>query len=128
MIIVMCKNATKNQSNAIIKDLEKQKFQPMPLYGIERTVIAIIGEERNLNMGHLESLPGVEKVMRVLKPYRLVSRETKHEGTIIKVNNVKIGDTKTLAIIGGPCSIESEEQMEKIAKFLSEKGIKIIRG
>lgn len=99
----------------------------MPLYGIERTVIAVIGEERDLNMGHLEALPGVEKVMRVVHPYKLVSRETKHESSIIEVNGVKIGSNQ-IAVMAGPCSIESEEQIDEVAAELSKLGVRILRG
>ena len=99
----------------------------MPLYGIERTVIAVIGEERDLNIGHLEALQGVEKVMRVVHPYKLVSKETKHDPSIIEVNGVKIGSNQ-IAVIAGPCSIESEEQMDEVARELAKIGVKIMRG
>ncbi len=127
MIIVMKAGAPKEQAEEIIKELESKQLQPVPLFGIERTVIAVIGEERDINIGHLEALTGVEKVMRVVQPYKLVSRETKHESTIIEVNGVKIG-SKQLAAIAGPCSVESEEQMDKVASKISEMGIKIMRG
>ncbi len=127
MIIVMKPGATQNQAAHIMEELEKKGLKPVPLYGVERTVIAVIGEERDLNQGHLESLPGVEKVMRVVKPFKLVSRETKPEPTIIEINGVKIG-SKQIAVMAGPCSVESEEQMEKVAKALSKIGIKILRG
>ena len=81
MIIVMKKGEPKEKATQIIEELEKKGLNPVPLYGIERTVIAVIGEERELSIGHLESMKGVEKVMRVLKPYKLVSKETKHENT-----------------------------------------------
>jgi len=128
MIIVMKAGASKEDAQKIIEELEHKQLQPVPLYGIERTIIAVIGEERGLNLGHLESLHGVEKVMRVVKPYKLVSRETKHEDTIIEINGVKIGSKDELAMIAGPCSIESEEQMDKVAKELSKMGVKILRG
>lgn len=119
--------APREEADNIIKELEQKKLKPVPLYGVERTVIAVIGEERDINIGHLESLPGVEKVMRVVQPYKLASRETKKEPTIIEVNGVKIGGNQ-VAAIAGPCSIESEEQMEEVAKALSEMGIKLLRG
>lgn len=111
----------------IIKMLEEKGLQPVPLVGVERTVIAVIGEERDISIGRLESMPGVWKVMRVVQPYKLVSRETKPEPTIIKVNDVEIGG-KELAIFAGPCSVESEEQMEAAAKPLAKAGVKLLRG
>lgn len=119
--------APRTQADNIIEELKNKGLQPMPLYGVERTVIAVIGEERDLNVGHLEALPGVEKVMRVVHPYKLVSKETKHEATVIEVNGVKIG-SKQIAIMAGPCSVESEEQIDEAARELSKLGIKILRG
>lgn len=127
MIIVMQAGAPRIQADNIIEELKNKGLQPMPLYGIERTVIAVIGEERDLNMGHLEALPGVEKVMRVVHPYKLVSRETKHESSIIEVNGVKIGSDQ-IAVMAGPCSIESEEQIDEVARELSKSGVRILRG
>ena len=111
----------------IISELESKGLQPVPLYGVERTVIAVIGEERDLDVGHLSSFASVDKVMRVVKPYKLVSREIHPENTIIEVNGVKIGG-KEVAAIAGPCTVESEEQMEEAASKLAKIGVKILRG
>ncbi len=128
MIIVMKAKAPRDQAVHIIQELEEKGLKPVPLYGVERTVIAVIGEERDLNVGHLESQPGVEKVMRVVKPFKLVSKETKDEPTVIKVNGVRIGDKTQLAIIAGPCAVESQELMDEVASKLSAMGVKIMRG
>ena len=127
MIIVLKAGAPQNQAAEIIKELEAKNLTPMPMYGVERTVIAVIGEERDIDVNHLESLPGVEKVMRVVKPYKLVSREVKPESTVIDVNGVKIGSDQ-LCMMAGPCSVESAEQMEAAAKPLAALGVKILRG
>jgi len=127
MIIVMKAGAAQSEAIKIMEELKEKGLQPVPLYGVERTVIAVIGDERDLNVGHLESFPSVEKVMRVLQPFKLVSRETQKEPTVINVNGIKIG-SKQLAAIAGPCSVESEEQMENVAAALSKMGIKILRG
>lgn len=111
----------------IIEELKAKGLQPVPLFGVERTVIAVIGEERDINVGHLEAMKGVEKVMRVVHPYKLVSLETKKEPTVVNVNGVKIGSKEQLAIMAGPCAVESDEQMEKVAKELSAMGVKILR-
>ncbi|MFA7685649.1 MAG: 3-deoxy-7-phosphoheptulonate synthase [Candidatus Gracilibacteria bacterium] len=127
MIIVMKAGAPQTQSAHIIEELKAKGLQPVPLFGVERTVIAVIGEERDINIGHLESLPGVEKVMRVVQPYKLVSIETKKEPTIIEVNGVKIGSKEQLAAIAGPCAVESEEQMDTVARELKAMGVRILR-
>ena len=128
MIIVMKAGAPQSDAVKIIKELEEKGFKPMPLYGVERTVIAVIGEERDLAVNHLESFTGVEKVMRVLQPYKLVSKESKKEKIVIEVNGSRIGDEKEVVAMAGPCSVESEEQMEAVAKSLVKLGVKIMRG
>lgn len=123
----MKSGASEAEINKIIKELESKNFKPMPLFGIERTVIAVIGEERDLSTSHLEALPGVEKVMRVVQPYKLVSKETKSEKTTIKLKNIELGKNE-IATIAGPCAIESEEQMEEVGSRLKKLGVKIMRG
>lgn len=128
MIIVMKAKAPQNQVAHVIQELKEKGLKPVPLYGVERTVIAVIGEERDLNVGHLESLKGVEKVMRVVKPYKLVSKEVKSEPTVIEVNGVRIGAKNELTIMAGPCAVESQELMDEVASKLSAMGVKIMRG
>jgi len=117
-----------SEAAKIITELEAKGLKPVPLYGVERTVIAVIGEERGLSISHLESLNGVDRVMRVVKPFKLVSRETKKENTVVNVKGVKIGDKNTVAMIAGPCSVESEDQMEEAASKLAKIGVKLLRG
>ncbi len=128
MIIVMKAGAPQSDSAQILEELKNKGLEPVPLYGVERTVIAVIGEERDLNVGHLESMRGVEKVMRVVKPFKLVSKESHKKPTVIEINGVRIGDPNTLAIMAGPCAVESAEQMNSVASELSEMGVKILRG
>ncbi|PIZ75150.1 3-deoxy-7-phosphoheptulonate synthase [Candidatus Peregrinibacteria bacterium CG_4_10_14_0_2_um_filter_38_24] len=128
MIIVMKAGASKQSAEKIVKELKAKGLQPLLSFGIERTVINVIGEERSLSLEHLEALDGVEKVMRVVSPFKLVSKEVKSTPTVIKVNGVKIGDPKTFAVIAGPCSVESEEQMEAVAKPLAGMGVRLLRG
>lgn len=128
MIIVMKAGAPQADAAKIIAEMESKKLTPVPMYGVERTVIAVIGEERDINIGHLEAMPGVDRVMRVLQPYKLVSRETKAEKTIIEVNGVRIGDETQVVGIAGPCSVESAEQMDEVANELSKMGVKLLRG
>lgn len=127
MIIVMKPGATPEQVQRISQELESKQLKPTPLIGTELTVIAVIGDERKLDVPHFEALPGVNKVMRVLSPYKLVSKDTKKQPTIIEVNGVKIGSNQ-LAAMAGPCAVENEEQMDIAAKRLSAAGIKILRG
>lgn len=128
MIIVMRKSATKEQTESIIKEIEDKGLKPMPLYGTERTVIAVIGDERILDRHHMASKPGVSDVMLVLPPYKLVSRETKHEDTIVKVRDgIEIGG-KEIQIMAGPCAVENYEFVSQAAKAVKKAGAKILRG
>lgn len=128
MIIVMQKHAPKEQVEHVLQEISRYEgLKPVPLFGVERTVIAVIGDERVIDEHHVSSLPGVNKVMAVLQPYKLVSRETKHENTLIKVDGVTIGGTKVI-MMAGPCAVETEEQIDEAAKGLKKAGAHILRG
>jgi len=128
MIIVMRKFAEKSEIERVIETVEQLELKPVPLYGIERTVIAVIGDERPVDEHHISSLPGVDRVMTVLDPYKLASRETKHEDTIIDLGDGVTVGGKKIAMMAGPCAVENEEQMETSAKAVKEAGVEIMRG
>lgn len=124
----MKKFASKEQIEHVIQTVNKLDLKPVPLFGTERTVIAVIGDERPIDQHHISSLQGVDKVMGVLEPFKLASRETKHEDTIIDLGDgVKIGGKK-LAIMAGPCAVESETQMEISCRAVKAAGATILRG
>ncbi len=127
MIIVMKKGAPNEEIQNIIAELSAIGLQPMPLYGTERTVIAVIGDERIIDERSLSALPGVSKVMSVLQPFKLASRESKFEDTIIEIKGEKIG-SRNLTIIAGPCSIESEKTLFEIALKCKNAGTRFLRG
>lgn len=127
MIIVMQKGAGEDQVQNIILELTNAGLQPMPLIGTERTVIAVIGDERIIDERSLSALPGVSKVMSVLQPFKLASREAKFEDTIIEVKGRKIGG-RNMVVMAGPCSIESEEQLFEIARRCKNSGTDFLRG
>ncbi len=127
MIIVMKRYAPKEHAEHIITQLQEKGLEPVPLYGVERTVIAVIGDERKLDVSRLRAMPSVGNVMPVLKPYKLAAKESKPEPTVINVNGVKIGGDE-LSIMAGPCSVESQEQMDITAATVSKAGAKILRG
>jgi len=128
MIIVLRADATEDQINHIVEKTKKLGLKTNISRGVERTVIGVIGPEDVLRVTPLEVFPGVEQVIPVLAPYRLVSREFKKENSTIKVNSkIKIGG-KTIHVMAGPCSIESEEGMMNIAKVVKQAGATILRG
>ena len=94
---------------------------------MERTIIGVIGEEDVLRVQPLEAFPGVEKVMPILKPYKLVSREFKSEDSIVDVGGIKIGGKK-IVVMAGPCSVENFEMLLDIGKKVKKAGASILRG
>ena len=127
MIVVM--NGTANQED-IEKIVDKLKSMGLDLdisKGEKRSILGIIGDTSILESFPFYAYAGVEKVLRVLKPFKLASREFKDKSTTIKLKGITIGG-KELAIIAGPCAIENEEQIFTIAGELSKRGVKILRG
>lgn len=127
MIIVMKPRATEKSIERIVKKIEKAGMRAHVSKGTERTIIGAIGDERVLQKQQLRSTEGVEKVMSVLKPYRLASREFHPENTIIDVGGVKIGGEK-LVVMAGPCAVENRKQIITTAKIVKKTGAEILRG
>jgi 3-deoxy-7-phosphoheptulonate synthase len=127
MIIVMKPGATEKQIERVVKKIEKAGMRAHASKGTERTIIGAIGDERLLQQQQLRSTEAVEKVMTVLKPYRLASREFHPENTIIDVDGVKIGGGK-LVVMAGPCSVENSKQIITTAKIVKKTGAEILRG
>ena len=127
MIIVLRPDATKKQIDHLIEKVKKLGLKPMVSKGVERTIIGVIGEEDVLRVQPLEAFPGVEKVMPILKPYKLVSREFKPENSIVDVEGVKIGGKK-IVVMAGPCSVENFDMLLDIGKKVKKAGASILRG
>jgi len=128
MIIVLKPKATKKQIDHIVQRIKEYKLRAQVSKGEERTIIGVIGDERVLATVPFEGFPAVEKVMTVLKPYKLASKDFKSTRSVIKVGkNVTIGGDK-IAVIAGPCSVESRELLLAAAKAVKEGGANILRG
>lgn len=124
----MKSNATAEQIDSVIRWIESVGYRAHPSYGLERTIIGAIGDNRGKeHLKLVENLSGVEKTIPILKPYKLASRESRDGNTVIRVGNVEIGG-KDFIVMAGPCSIESEEQMMESAFIASKGGANIIRG
>ncbi len=128
MIVILRKDATEENIAHILERTEKLGLKANVSRGTERTVIGFIGPEDALRAIPLEVFPGVEQVMQVLAPYRLVSREFKKEDTVIKLNYGTTVGGKKIAVMAGPCSVESYEGMLTIGKMVKEMGANILRG
>lgn len=127
MIIVMERGVAELEAEKVVEKLEEVGFTIHLMKGVERTVIAALGDRKNIELRHLEALTGVEKVVPVLKPYKLASREFRGEDTIIQVGNTAIGGNK-LTIMAGPCAVEEKEQFLETARLLKKAGATILRG
>ncbi len=127
MIVVLKAKATKKDIDLVVQKIKKMGLKPHISRGIERTIVGAIGDESLLKADQLKAMPVVEKVLPILKPYKLVSREFKKEDTIIKVRGVKIGGNEII-IMAGPCAIESEKQIIETAKAVKKAGAKLLRG
>ncbi len=127
MIIVMVKGSTEAQLDAVKGAITRLGYKPHVIYGVERVVVGAVGHEDKTPLHALEQMPGVEAVIPILKPWKLVSREIKPEPSVIDVDGVKIGGAE-IVVIAGPCSIESEEQVLETARAVRDSGAKILRG
>ena len=128
MIIVLKPGVSKKQFDHVITRIKELGLKPMVSRGTERTIIGVIGPEDALRTQPLEVIPGVEKVMPVLKPYKLVSREFKPESTIVDLGGgVKVGG-KQLVVMAGPCSVENKDMLLKTAKVVKLHGAQVLRG
>lgn len=128
MIIVLKPEATKQDIEHIKKKIESFGLKVWVSEGKYRTIMGAIGDEEPLRDLPLEILPGVEKVLSILKPYKLVSREYKSEDTIIQLpSGVTIGG-KQIVIMAGPCSVESEHLLFEVAEHIKKAGAKVLRG
>ena len=128
MIVVLKSNATEEQIKHIIEKTKKLGLKANISRGVERTIIGLIGPEDVLRVTPLQVFPGVEKVIPVLAPYRLVSREFQKENSIVKVNKQVSFGGKKIAVIAGPCSIESAKGMRSIARKIKKAGATVLRG
>jgi 3-deoxy-7-phosphoheptulonate synthase len=127
MIIVLRPDATGEQQDHIIKKLKGLGLQVHISKGTERTILGAIGDEAILQSVPLEAIPGVEKVLPILKPYKLASREFRKEDTVIDVGSARIGGRK-IAVMAGPCAVENKTLLVEIAKEVKSAGAAFLRG
>ena len=129
MLVVMKAQATQEEIQAVCDHIEKMGFRAHPLPGAQRTAIGITGNQSEIDRGNFEDLSGVADVIRVTKPYKLASRDVKEEDSVIRFpgTDAAIGG-RSLAIIAGPCSIESREQAFAIAEPVAAAGAQFLRG
>ena len=128
MIVEMRTGVKKAEIDAVVKKVESYGWNTLVSQGTDKTIIAIMGT----NTGQVSTdifavFPGVEKVTRIMKPYKLASREVKPRDTLVTVDGVEIGG-KTIVVMAGPCAVESEKQLSEAARIVKNSGARILRG
>lgn len=126
MLIVLKPHVTREEIDHIVEKIKSLNLQPHVSSGVQRTIITVIGDEDLIREQPLEALAGVESVKPILRPYKLVSRETHSERTVIKVNGVEIGGTR-IVVVAGPCSVEGEKEVVEHALMVKKAGAAIFR-
>jgi 3-deoxy-7-phosphoheptulonate synthase len=128
MIVIMQVGATTKQIEAVVARIKEMGLTPHISEGQERTIIGLVGDDRQeADRDSLSLMEGVERTMRVSHPYKIASREFHPTDTLVPLNGLKVGDTK-LALIAGPCSVESRDQLMETAHAVKEAGATALRG
>lgn len=127
MLIVMKRDALASDIKKVIDVIEKLGFQGHVLPGENRTAVAVTGNKGAVDPGHFENLAGVAEAIRVTQPYKLISKDARHEKSVIKVGSASIGGGE-LAMIAGPCALENREQVFAAAEAVAKSGAKFFRG
>ncbi|HKB64866.1 MAG TPA: 3-deoxy-7-phosphoheptulonate synthase [Pyrinomonadaceae bacterium] len=127
MLIVMKSDATEEQVKAVLRVIEELGYRGHPMPGASRTAIGITGNPGAVDPSHFENLPGVSEAVRVSKPYKLVTLDLRSEKTVVQVGDATIGGEE-LAIIAGPCAIETRDQAFVVAEAVWRSGAKFFRG
>lgn len=127
MIVIVSNQTPEQRIQEIMKYIEANGLQPHVAKGVDRTVIGIVGSVQPKHAEHLRQMHGVENVVKISKSYKLASRDFHPEDTIIEIGDVRIGGGE-LVVMGGPCAVESPEQIDEIAKLVKSAGGQILRG
>src|ERR1700733_7961880 len=128
MVVVMKPGSTNQQVEHVVKLVREMGLKEHIIVGTERTVVAVIGNDRFKDRSAMERADGVERVVPILAPYKMASKEVKKERTIVALRgDAKIGGKK-VGVIAGPCSVESKAQTLEIAHAVKEAGAIGLRG
>ncbi|MBI5068011.1 MAG: 3-deoxy-7-phosphoheptulonate synthase [Deltaproteobacteria bacterium] len=127
MFVAMKPHATEAEFQAVVEKITALGLTPHPITGTERKVVAVIGNVASVEPDDFASLPGVAEALRVSQPFKLVSREVREEDTVLDVGGAQVGG-KAIAIMAGPCSVESREQILETAHAVKKAGASFLRG
>ena len=127
MLVIMKNDATEAQVEAVIHEIGTLGFRGIPIPGVQRTAVCIVGNQGTVDDSRLLVLDGVKETIRVTKPFKLVSKETHPQSTIVTIGNIMVGGGKPV-VMAGPCAVESEEQALTIAQLVKQYGAQVFRG
>ena len=127
MIIILKSETNEEEITAVTDHIASLDMKAHVSRGTFRTIVGVIGDEASIDSDQIKSFPGVSDVVRVLPPYKLASLEAHPQSSVVEVGTTKIGGGN-LAMVAGPCSIESEERMDSIANAVKSSGANILRG
>ncbi len=127
MIIVMKHGAADAEINAVVEKIHASGLREHISRGAELTIIGAIGDEAKLDPAYFEMMPGVERATRVVKQYKIVSRDTHPQGSVINIRGMQLGGEQ-IQVIAGPCSIETQSQMDLAAQAVVDAGCRMMRG
>ena len=127
MVVIMKPQASAAEIENVIQRAESMGAQTQPIYGENHTVIALVGDLTQVQRQTFDAMAGVQKTVRIQDPYKLASRTTNPEGTVIDVGGVRFGGDQVV-VMAGPCSVESREQIIQTAIAVKEAGASVLRG
>ena len=128
MIVNMKDGATEQQIEHVIERVREAGYQAHVTRGTERCIVAAVGSGRRHEIEALQAAPGVDNVVPIAQPYKLVSRQVRPEGSVVDVAGVRIGNGEAVVVIAGPCSVESREQLLATARAVKSAGARLLRG
>jgi 3-deoxy-7-phosphoheptulonate synthase len=128
MLVVMQHDATRDQIDRVCRVIEDMGYQARPMPGAQRTAVGLVGNDGRVDSSRIEALPGVAQVIHVTKPYKQVSREWKHENTVVTIAPGVAFGGREIQVIAGPCAVESESQIVTAARQVADAGATALRG
>jgi 3-deoxy-7-phosphoheptulonate synthase len=128
MIVNMKDGATEQQIDHVIERVREAGYQAHVTRGTERCIVAAVGSGRRHEIEALQAAPGVDNIVPIAQPYKLVSRQVRPEGSIVDVAGVRIGNGEPVVVIAGPCSVESRDQLLTTARAVKSAGARLLRG
>jgi 3-deoxy-7-phosphoheptulonate synthase len=128
MLVVMSHDASTKDVDRVVSIIQEMGYEARPMPGAQRTAVGLVGNDGRVDASRLEALPGVAQIIHVTQPYKQVSREWRAENTIVDLGHGVTVGGDSVVVIGGPCSVESEEQIMSAARIVKAAGGTALRG